>query len=382
MIYFDNAATTMMKPPQVAEAVARAIGTFGGVGRGVHEAALGADMTVYRARMQVARLLGGPDAKRVAFGLNVTEALNIVLCGMLHAGDHAITTAASHNSVLRPLYRKRDEEGVQLSILPVAPDASIDYDAFDALFRPETKLACVTHASNLTGDIYDIARMARIAHAHGALLVVDAAQTAGIVPIDMAADHLDIVAFTGHKSLYGPQGTGGLCVADGIDIPAFKVGGSGTHSYDERHPDFMPEHLEAGTMNAHGIAGAFRGACLYRANGHRCHCPCDRRSCRKVRSGRAEDSRCDGIRRPWRHRPLRHRRSECGAGGFGRGGRCAQCGLRHLHARRRPLRTAHARGYGHGASGAVRFSFSHFNTADEVDQGIAALAHIAADLQE
>lgn len=259
MIYFDNAATTMMKPPQVAEAVARAIGTFGGVGRGVHEAALGADMTVYRARMQVARLLGGPDAKRVAFGLNVTEALNIVLCGMLHAGDHAITTAASHNSVLRPLYRKRDEEGVQLSILPVAPDASIDYDAFDALFRPETKLACVTHASNLTGDIYDIARMARIAHAHGALLVVDAAQTAGIVPIDMAADHLDIVAFTGHKSLYGPQGTGGLCVADGIDIPAFKVGGSGTHSYDERHPDFMPEHLEAGTMNAHGIAGLSAG---------------------------------------------------------------------------------------------------------------------------
>lgn len=202
MIYFDNAATTMHKPPEVAAAVAHAIGAFGGVGRGVHDAALDADMTVYRARTQVSRLLGGPGAKQVAFGLNVTEALNIAIAGLLRAGDHAVTTAASHNSVLRPLYRKRDEEGVGLSILPVAPDASIDYDAFDALFRPNTRLAVVTHASNLTGDVYDIARMAAIAHAHDALLLVDAAQTAGVVPIDMAADDIDIVAFTGHKSLY------------------------------------------------------------------------------------------------------------------------------------------------------------------------------------
>ena len=262
MIYFDNAATTMLKPAEVAAAVACAIDSFGGVGRGVHDASLSAGMAVYTCRQQVARLFNAPDAKRVAFGLNVTEALNAVVSGLLHAGEHAITTAASHNSVLRPLYRKVDMEGAELDILPVAPDASIDYDAFDALFRPNTRLVVVTHASNLTGDVYDVARMARIAHDHGALICIDAAQTAGVVPIDMQADGIDIVAFTGHKSLYGPQGTGGVCLSSNVDVPWFKVGGSGTHSYDREHPSFYPERLEAGTLNAHGIlhrrSGSYR----------------------------------------------------------------------------------------------------------------------------
>ena len=210
MIYLDNAATTMSKPAQVVDAVVDAMRTFGGVGRGVHASALQADTAVYRARLAIAELLGAPDASRVAFASNATEALNTAIAGLLDAGDHAITTAASHNSVLRPLYRLRDAGAIELDIAPIAADGSLDYDALEALFKPSTRLVVVTHASNLTGDVYDIKRIARMAHAHGARFVVDAAQTAGTWPIDMGDQGLDVVAFTGHKGLFGPQGTGGL----------------------------------------------------------------------------------------------------------------------------------------------------------------------------
>lgn len=378
MIYFDNAATTMMKPPEVAQAVAAAIGSFGGVGRGVHDASLSAGMAVYRCRQQVARLLGAPDAKRVAFALNVTEALNAVVSGLLGAGDHVITTAASHNSVLRPLNRKADEEGVGLDILSVAPDGSIDYDAFAALFRPNTRLAVVTHASNLTGDVYDVARMARIAHEHGALLCVDAAQTAGCLPIDMARDGLDIVCFTGHKGLYGPQGTGGLALGAGVDVPAYKEGGSGTHSYDRRQPAFYPERLEAGTLNAHGIAGLSAGIAHIEELGVE----------EIARQTAALASRFGaGVR------------TIPGVRVYG-GGTGARTGIVAVNVRDiDSAQVADALGYDYGIcvragahcaplmhealgtqrQGAVRFSFSHFNTAEEVDAGIAALAEMAGE---
>lgn len=258
MIYLDNAATTKTKPPAVIEAVTAALTQFGDAGRGAYGASLDAGLTIHRTRKAIAQLLDAPSPSRVAFAANVTEALNAVIEGLLSAGDHAITTAASHNSVLRPLYRKQ-ERGIELSIVPIAPDGSLDYDAFDAAFRPHTKLAVVTHASNVTGDGYDAARMASIAHAHGAFLVLDAAQTAGARPISMTDEAIDVLCFTGHKSLYGPQGTGGLCVAEGVEIPPFKVGGTGFASYDHQQPARMPESLEAGTQNAHGIAGLGAG---------------------------------------------------------------------------------------------------------------------------
>ena len=377
MIYFDNAATTMMKPPEVARAVARAIDSFGGVGRGVHDASLSAGLAVYRCRQQVAQLFNAPDAKRVAFGLNVTEALNAVIGGLLHAGEHAITTAASHNSVLRPLYRKVDEEGAELDILPVAPDASIDYDAFAALFRPNTKLVVVTHASNLTGDVYDVARMARIAHEHGALICIDAAQTAGVVPIDMQRDGIDIVAFTGHKSLYGPQGTGGVVLGEDIDLPWFKVGGSGTHSYDREHPSFYPERLEAGTLNAHGIAGLSAGIAHIEELGV---------------SEIARQTAVLADRFEAGVRDIPDVRIIGGHGGIGRTGIVA-INVGDIDS----AQVADALGYDYGIcvragahcaplmheamgtaqQGAVRFSFSHFNTAEEVDAGIAAIREIA-----
>lgn len=258
MIYFDNAATSLQKPSPVPEAVAYAITHFGGVGRGTHEAAILASQAVYRARGQVARLFGAPSARCVSFTSNATEALNIAIEGLLQPGDHAITSAASHNSVLRPLYRKQ-QNGCTLSIAPIGADGSLDYDAFASLFTPAARLVVMTHSSNLTGDVYDIAHIATICREHDALLLVDVAQTAGLIPIDMGADGIDVFAFTGHKSLYGPQGTGGLCVREGLEIPPLLSGGSGTHTFDKQHPTFMPEALEAGTLNSHGIAGLSAG---------------------------------------------------------------------------------------------------------------------------
>lgn len=379
MIYFDNAATTMRKPDGVARAVADAIDSFGGVGRGVHEASLDAGMTVFQTRQKTSDLFGGPGAKRVAFALNATEALNVAICGLLEPGCHAVTTAASHNSVLRPLFRAEDAGTASLSIAPIASDGALDLEAFDSAFRSDTRIAVVTHASNLTGDVYDIARMADIAHAHGALLVVDAAQTAGIVDIDMASQGLDVVCFTGHKSLYGPQGTGGLCVAEGIDIAPFKVGGSGTHSYDREHPSFMPERLEAGTLNGHGIAGLLAGLSYIEGKG--------------VDAIRAETQAlatrfADGVRGIAGVKIY-------GGGGVDRTGIvalnigdadsalvadilntsfgiCTRAGAHCAPLMHQALGTEN--------QGAVRFSFSHFNTAEEVDEGIRALAEIAREL--
>lgn len=258
MIYLDNAATTMKKPDEVVEAVARAMTSFGGVGRGVHPASVAAGMAVFETRDAVAALLGAPGADRVAFTANATGALNIAIGGLLPDGAKAVTTAASHNSVLRPLNKARDERGCALEVVPVDARGALDYEALERAVRGAS-LVAVTHASNLTGDVYDAAHIAAVAHAAGAAVVLDAAQTAGAFPLSMADLGVDVVCFTGHKGLLGPQGTGGLCVAEGVDIAPLLEGGSGTHSFDERHPRFMPEALEAGTLNAHGLAGLAAG---------------------------------------------------------------------------------------------------------------------------
>lgn len=378
MIYLDNAATTLRKPPAVARAVAQALQTFGGAGRGAHRAALATDMAIYRARDAVARLLNVPGgAARVAFCSNATEALNTALCGLLRPGDHAVTTAASHNSVLRPLYRLRDERGVALDVAPVAPDGSLDLDRVRALVTPRTRVVAVTHASNLTGDVYDVAALARIAHENGALVVVDAAQTAGAWPLDMAAMGLDVVCFTGHKALMGPQGTGGLAVAAGVEVAPLKVGGSGVHSYDEAHPAFMPEHLEAGTPNGHGLAGLEAGVSFVLETGVeaiRVH--------ERALVGRFEEgvAGLPGVRL-YGGRDLDRR---CAIAALNVGeqdsgqvaarldaefGVCVRAGAHCAPLMHRALGTSE--------QGAVRFSFSWFTTEEEVDAAVEALAAIA-----
>lgn len=255
MIYLDNAATTLHKPPQVIQAVVEAMQTLGNAARGAHENSLQASRMIYDTRCALARLFGFSHPERVIFTANATESLNLALNGLFSPGDHVITTDLEHNSVLRPLYRLENRGIITLDFVPADRLGSLDYSAFENLIRPNTRAIVTTHASNLTGNLVDLARVSAIAKFHGLLLVVDASQTAGSIPISMEDLGIDLLCFTGHKGLMGPQGTGGLCVSPGVTLRPWKVGGSGIHSYSRTQPEDYPTCLEAGTLNGHGIAG-------------------------------------------------------------------------------------------------------------------------------
>ena len=258
MIYLDNSATTLQKPPQVQAAMLDALCTAGNPGRGAHEPTLHASRLVYEARLAVARLLNAPEPACIAFAANATEALNIALGGLFAPGDHIITTVCEHNSVLRPLYRLR-EQGVELSFTDVDAKGCLRDEQWDSFLRPSTRALVVTGASNVTGNGTDLVRAAEFAHRHGLLFLVDGAQILGAQPVDVQAIGVDVLCFTGHKALLGPQGTGGLYVRPGLTIRPLVVGGSGVHSFDERHPAQMPTALEAGTLNVPGLAGLCAG---------------------------------------------------------------------------------------------------------------------------
>ena len=255
MIYLDNAATTQRKPQCVIDAMVEALNTMGNGGRGAHDTALKASRAVYDTRRKLAELFGCKRADHVAFTSNSTEALNIAIRGTLNSGDHVISTDLEHNSVLRPLYYMEEHQGVALDFVPANKQGLVDYDDFEKLIRPETRAIVCTHASNLTGEILDLHKIGAIAKKHDLLLIVDASQTGGCVDIDMDEMNISILCFTGHKGLYGPQGTGGLCIREGVDVRPFKVGGSGIHSYSKTQPEEYPTRLEAGTQNNHGIMG-------------------------------------------------------------------------------------------------------------------------------
>lgn len=255
MIYLDNAATTLRKPQPVIDAVVAAMITLGNSARGTHDGSLSASRIIYGTREKLADFFGCPRPDHVIFTCNSTEALNMAICGLLNPGDHVISTDLEHNSVLRPLYRMEAERNVSLSFVPADRQGNLDYGDFARLIRPETKAIVCTHASNLTGNAVDIGRVGEIAHAHGLTFIVDASQTAGVLPIDMAAQHIDILCFTGHKSLMGPQGTGGLCLGEHVTLRPWKVGGTGVQTYSRAQPEQLPTLLEAGTLNGHGIAG-------------------------------------------------------------------------------------------------------------------------------
>jgi len=255
VIYLDNAATSYKKPDGVIAALADALQHLGNGARGVHGASLDSARTVYEAREKIADFFGCPSASHVVFTQNATEALNTALCGLFSPGDTVISTDLEHNSVLRPLYRLQKEAGVDVRFVSADKYGKIDIDAFLSHITPKTKAIVTTHASNLTGNVLDIARIGQIAKAHGLFYIVDASQTAGTLPIHMPTQHIDVLCFTGHKGLLGPQGTGGLCLSEGVAIRPLKVGGTGIHSFLETQPPELPEALEAGTLNGHGIAG-------------------------------------------------------------------------------------------------------------------------------
>lgn len=254
MIYFDNAATTLQKPVEVIDAVQKALLTLGNAGRGAHAPTLQAERTVFDTRVKLANLFNIANPAQIAFTCNATEALNIAIQGLFKAGDHILSSEAEHNSVLRPLYLQ-ESRGVEVSFLPLDAYGRIDYDVLESRVQTNTKAIVINHASNVTGNVNDLRKLSAIAKKYNLLLVVDASQSAGTLPIDVESMGIDVLCFTGHKGLLGPQGTGGIYVSEKVVLPSFKVGGSGVHSFDKVHPQMMPTLLEAGTLNGHGLAG-------------------------------------------------------------------------------------------------------------------------------
>ena len=257
MIYLDNASTSFHKPDCVARAVVEAMQQAGNSGRGSSGEAMEASRLIFDTRCRIAEMFETDGPECVAFTSNATEALNTALFGVLHPGDspvHAIATEMDHNSVLRPLYAL-EKKGLELTVLPADRKGRISLTDMEAAIRPETKVIVCTHASNLTGNRNDIHAIGEIAKKHDILFIADAAQTAGVFPISMKKDQIDILCFSGHKGLMGPQGTGVICVRPGVKVEPLKVGGSGILTFQKEHPSDMPEALEAGTLNSHGIAG-------------------------------------------------------------------------------------------------------------------------------
>ena len=378
MTYFDNAATTMQKPACVIKAVTEAMQSMGNSGRAAHEGALTAARTVYGAREALARFFGCPRADHVVFTSNATEALNTALFGLFAAGDHVISTDCEHNSVLRPLYALQ-EQGIAVDFASADERGCVALTDFAKILRPETRAVVCTHASNLTGNALDIASIGAWAHENGLLFVVDASQTAGSLPIDMQKMHIDVLCFTGHKSLMGPQGTGGLCIAEGVEIRPLKTGGTGVQSYLPHQPRELPAHLEAGTLNGHGIAGLLAAVEFIEKTGldtiHAHEASLTERFYTGV-------SKIDGITvygdfSSYDRAPIVALNlwdvpsSELGDALFEDYGIATRAGAHCAPRMHRALGTQE--------QGAVRFSFGYFNTAEEVDAAIAALEELSRE---
>lgn len=258
MIYLDHAATSMPKPLEVGQAMVEAL-NLGNAGRGAHGPALAGLRTAYQVRCRVAEFFGVPGGpQQVVFTAGATHALNQAIVGLLSPGDHVVTTAAEHNSVLRPLYRL-EQQGVELSVVPTDQQGRISYEEMEKVVTPRTKAVVCTHASNVTGNVTDLQRVSRMCRANGALLVVDGAQSGGHLPLSMEGMGIDVLCLPGHKGLLGPQGIGLLCLRPGVELRPLLVGGSGIHSFSHTHPAALPDGLEAGTRNNPGIAGLGAG---------------------------------------------------------------------------------------------------------------------------
>jgi cysteine desulfurase family protein len=263
MIYFDNAATSWPKPPGVAEAMTHFIEAVGAnPGRAAHRQAVESGRLVYGAREAVCELFHAPDPLRLVWCKNVTEALNLALRGLLRPGDHVVTSSMEHNSMMRPLRAlerpERSSGGVEVTVVGCSPQGILGPAAVEAAIRPNTRLVALNHASNVVGTLLPVAEVGALCRERGLLLLVDAAQTGGAYPLDMQASQIDLLGFTGHKSLGGPMGTGGLIVGERVDetqLDPLIRGGTGSRSEHEVQPDFLPDMCESGTPNVVGLAG-------------------------------------------------------------------------------------------------------------------------------
>ena len=267
-IFLDNAATSFPKPLAVPDAIYDYIVNNGGTsGRGSYEKAIIADGLVYQTRKKLAKLFNHNDPKTVVFTSSVTESLNLALQGILKPGDHVVTSSLEHNAVWRCLKTLERDLGIYISMVPATEQGETDISDVEAAITPDTKVIVFTHASNVLGTIQPIGEIGALARKHNILFLVDAAQTAGVIPIDIQAQNIDLLAFTGHKSLLGPMGTGGLVVNCNAKIDPLISGGTGGDSAYEYQPDYYPNHLEAGTMNVSGIIGLGAALAFLEAEG-------------------------------------------------------------------------------------------------------------------
>ena len=378
MIYMDNAATTMQKPKEVIQAVAAAMESMGNAGRGAHGASLSASRTVYDTRELLCRFFNGTSPRQIVFTANSTESLNIAIKGVLNPGDHVIATMLEHNSVLRPLY-EMEKKGVRLTIVKSNPEGTLDLADIENAIAPDTKMIVCTNGSNLTGNYIDPEPIGTLAREKGIVFVVDASQTAGVFPIDVQKMKIDVLCFTGHKGMLGPQGTGGMYVRKGLSVRPLLSGGSGVQTYSKTHPTEMPTALEAGTLNGHGIAGLHAAVEYLEKTG--------------VDTIRAREQDL-----MWRfYEGVKEIPGVKVYGDFSTKNRCAivtlNIGDYDSSEVSDELLTEYGistRSGGHCAplmhealgtveQGAVRFSFSHYNTEEEVDTAIRAIRELAEE---
>ena len=382
IVYLDNAATTFPKPPGVLQGMVETYARIGvSPGRGNHDLATQAGDLVDATRARVARFFGAPDPTRVIFGANATDALNTVIGGLVRPGDHVVATRLDHNSVLRPLHHLAETGVITWDLAPFDDGGFVDPDAVAALLRPNTRAVVMTHASNVLGTVQPVAEIARRCAERGVPLVVDAAQSAGLVPIDMAALGISAVAFTGHKSLYGPSGIGGLVVMPGLDVATTRFGGTGMDSTSLTHSQSWPLRLEAGTLNLMGVIGLSLGMDFVERQGVEALHAREMALLARLRDGLsghpgitlhgARDAGAD----PARHVPVLSvnvagiHPQDVGAILDGDFGIAVRVGVHCAPLVHRDLGTADR--------GAVRFSLGAFTTAEEIDLAIAAMHVIA-----
>lgn len=380
MIYLDNAATTMKKPQCVINAVVNAMTHMGNAGRGANEAALDASRIIYDTREKISDLFNLQNPSRVAFTCNSTESLNTAIKGVLTNEDHAITTSLEHNSVLRPLY-ELEAKGMKLSVVECDENGNINYDDFEKLIQKNTKAIVCTHASNLVGNLLDVKKIGEIAKKHNLVFIVDASQSAGVFPIDMQDMNIDILCFTGHKGLLGPQGTGGLCVRENVNIRPLKVGGSGVNTFSKTHPGVMPTMLEAGTLNGHAIAGLNAALDYLKEEG-----------IENIRNREEElmfrfYNGIKDIKDIKIYGNFENKRAAIVTFNIGDIDSAAFSDELSLYYNISTRPGAHCAPLMHKAmntvdQGAVRFSFSHYNTEEEIDTAINAVKEIAATYNE
>ena len=381
MIYFDNAATTLKKPKEVAVAVYEAINNFSNASRGSYELSLNSERIILSARERLKKLFNSESPNCIAFTNNSTEALNIAIKGLINKNDHIITTSFEHNSVLRPIY-EMEKLGAEVTIIKADKNGNINYDKIENNIKENTKVIICAHASNVIGNILDISFIGKISKKYNLIFILDASQTAGCVPIDMKNNFIDVLCFTGHKGLMGPQGTGGLCVRKDLYIKPLKTGGSGIKSYSKTHPENMPTRLEAGTLNGHGIAG-LNAALEFIEN----------ETIEKIKNHERELSR-------YFYDSIKNIENIKFYGDYKTDNRVSIVALNigeidsskisdilsnDYNIATRP--GAHCAPLMHEAlgtinQGIVRFSFSYFNTFEEVDKGIEAIKEISAKFKK